>query len=100
MSPTFAEVIGKSLYSQLLSDGKKTGEIGGVGSTDGQSPYARFDRLGATNITLLGELRNGDFEKQYRVGGIFGAIAGPRDITSKLGEAIAEGLMEGAPGGP
>lgn len=73
--------------------------------------FARYMLIGLGQMYLFGTVevtqghppvvvRSGDFRKQYRVGGLFGGMAGPRDITSKLGKAIAEGLMEGPSGRP
>jgi len=77
---------------------------------DEGSKFARFMLIGLGQMYVFGTVevtrgdppvvvRTGDFRKQYRVGGIMGAIAGPRDITSKVGEAIAEGLMARPRGG-
>lgn len=67
--------------------------------------FARFMLIGLGQMYLFGTVdvtegtpprivRTGTFRKQVRLGGIFGLIAKPRDMTGKLGDAIAKGLLE------
>ena len=75
------------------------------------SKFARFMLIGLGQMYLFGTVevtqgypptvvRSGNFRKQYRVGGLIGGMASMRDITSKLGMAIAQGLWERPTGGP
>jgi hypothetical protein len=78
----FASSHGLSLFSQLVVDGRTTGEIVGVGDSETDADPARFDRIGATDLSWVNGLRNGDFE----IGNLTGWLQeGDTRIVTSLG---------------
>jgi hypothetical protein len=60
--PSFAFPHGLAIFNQMVNSEKNTGEVTGVGDVDTGPDFARFDRLGATNLAFDLGLKNGDFE--------------------------------------
>jgi len=66
--PSFAFPHGLAIFDQMVNSEKNTGEVPGVGDVDTGPNFARFDRIGATDLAFDLGLKNGDFETGNTVG--------------------------------
>lgn len=65
---SFAFPHGIAVFDQMVNSEKNSGEVTGVGDVDTGPNFARFDRIGATNLAFDLGLKNGDFETGNTVG--------------------------------